>query len=284
MLCGGWAAFVCWAIVQLTLREKGLSQLTYASLTGALLGLLLAGTIGTLDAILNAVGFQRVVRVFICMIIGTLGGLLGGFIGELFHAKGLPVWIGWIIAGVFIGASIGIFDILRASSAGEDLRMPIKKTLNGIYGGCLGGFLGGLPFEALMYNTHLPRSNLTIGLVILGLCQGLLIGLAQVILKEAWVKVEQGFRAGREVMINKNELTVGKGESCDIGLFGDQGLEKLHARIIMKGNRYLLADNGTPGGTYLNDERIDGPTPLKNGDLIRLGRSLLRFGERAKRR
>jgi hypothetical protein len=213
-----------------------------------------------------------------------VGGLIGGFLGEVLRGGGFPVFIGWIITGVFIGASIGVFDLMKAGSAGEDLRMPLKKTLNGIYGGCLGGFLGGLPFGALMYNSYLPRSNLTIGLVILGMCIGLLIGLAQVILKEAWVKVEQGFRAGREVMMNKDELTVGKGESCDIGLFGDQGLDKLHARIIMKGNRFLLDDNGSAGGTYLNDERIDGPTPLKNGDLIRVGRSLLRFGERAKRR
>ena len=80
----------------------------------------------------------------------------------------------------------------------------------------------------------LPNSSLAIGLVILGLCIGLLIGLAQVVLKEAWLKVESGFRAGREVMLSKDETTIGRAESCDIGLFGDNTIERLHARIQLQ--------------------------------------------------
>jgi pSer/pThr/pTyr-binding forkhead associated (FHA) protein len=45
----------------------------------------------------------------------------------------------------------------------------------------------------------------------------------------------------------------------------------------------LLYDEGTPGGTYVNDRRIDGPTPLRSGDLIRVGRNVIKFGERQKR-
>src|SRR5205823_4390885 len=99
--------------------------------------------------------------------------------------------------GILIGISIGTYDLLRALFTGQDQRASIKKMLNGVYGGFLGGFLGGLPFGALTSNEKIPRSNLTIGLVILGLCIGLFIGLAQAILKEAWVKIEAGFRAGR---------------------------------------------------------------------------------------
>ena len=99
-------------------------------------------------------------------------------------------------------------------------------------------------------NASIPVSNLTIGLVILGLCIGLFIPLAQVVLKEAWVKVEAGFRPGREIMLSKDETLIGKAESCDIGLFGGQGLEKQHARIILKNGQYFLADLDTPGGTY----------------------------------
>ena len=52
---------------------------------------------------------------------------------------------------------------------------------------------------------------------------------------------------------------------------------------MRKNNRYLLADVETAGGTYLNDEPVRKPTPLRNGDMIRVGNSVLRFGERAKR-
>jgi hypothetical protein len=121
------------------------------------------------------------------------------------------------------------------------------------------------------------------GFVALGMCIGLLIGLAQVILKEAWVRVEAGFKPGREKILSKERTTVGRAEVCDIGLFGDNAVEKLHANIIMAGNRYFLEDAGTPAGTFLNDRPVQGRMPLKNGDLIRLGRNVLCFRERAKR-
>src|SRR5258708_5404612 len=60
-----------------------------------------------------------------------------------------------------------------------------------------------------------------LGFVALGVCIGLLIGLAQVILKEAWVKIESGRRAGKEMILAKEKTTIGRAESCDIGLFGD---------------------------------------------------------------
>src|SRR6185503_4186682 len=78
------------------------------------------------------------------------------------------------------------------------------------------------------------------GFVVLGLCIGLLIGLAQVILKEAWIRVEKGRRAGREMILSKEKTTIGRAEACDLGLFGDNQIEKFHAVIVQMGNRYFL--------------------------------------------
>jgi pSer/pThr/pTyr-binding forkhead associated (FHA) protein len=119
--------------------------------------------------------------------------------------------------------------------------------------------------------------------VALGILIGLMIGLAQVILKDAWLKVEEGFRAGRELILSRPEITIGRAEGCDIGLFGDQRVEKLHARIVQKDGRYVIEDTGTPHGTFVNNQRINGPTPLNTGDLIRVGRNILRFAEHARR-
>ena len=296
-ICGGWAAFLAWlAAWALGVVQIGNNDVLKASLIGAFLGLLVAAGVGGVDAKLNAVGFQRVVRVLVCMGVGLVGGALGGLIGEAIHGIkfGEPpnqnrigenlLFIGWMLVGVAIGASIGVFDILRSAMTGQDVGTAVKKTLNGIYGGLLGGFVGGVIFGfCLKYLTQLPNGSLAIGLVIVGLCIGLLIGLAQVVLKEAWLKIEAGFRAGREVMLSKDETTIGRAESCDVGLFGDSALEKLHARIQRKNNQYFLADAETSGGTYLNDKPVRKPTPLHNGDQIRVGNCVLRFGERAKR-
>jgi len=284
-LLGGWAAFLSWGVSQgLGIRDIGNMYLR-AGLIAAVLGVLVAGAIGLVDALLNATGLQRWVRVFICLGIGLVGGLIGGLIGQfLASVLHLPFFIGWILVGVGIGASIGVFDLLQAMRKKGDMRMPLKKTLNGIYGGFLGGFLGGVLFGLMTPNPYIPRTDLAIGLVILGLCIGLLVGLAQVFLKEAWLKVAQGFRAGRELLLSKDETTIGRAESCDLGLFGDNTIERLHARILLKNNRYLLADAETPGGTFLNDERVSKPTPLKTGDKIRVGNSVIEFGERQKRK
>jgi hypothetical protein len=289
-VCGGWAAFLVWALVQ-ALRLEEVSPVPQTTLIAGFLGVLLAAAVGGVDALLNAVGTQRYVRVGVCVLVGLAGGLLSGLVGEVLHTYAhFPKFLGWVLVGVAIGASIGAFDLLRAMAGKQDFRMPTKKVLNGVIGGFLGGFVGGLLFQGLLWlsaghasGLQLKRSSLAIGLVVLGACIGLLIGLAQVILKEAWLKVEAGFRPGRELLLSKDETTIGRAESCDLGLFGDTGVERLHARILLKDQRFLLADAQTPGGTFLNDARVDRPTPLRDGDTIRVGHSTLRFGERARR-
>lgn len=284
-ICGGWAAFLTWCLLAATGLRGHINHYLWATLTGALLGMILAAAIGAVDALLNAVGTQRFVRVGICLVIGLFGGLFGGFVGEFLHSMlHFPIFMGWILTGSCIGASIGIYDLLRSLFTKGETRVPLKKTLNGVYGGLLGGFLGGLPFGLLIGSTAIPRTDLAISLVILGLCIGLAIGLAQVVLKEAWLKVAQGFRAGRELLLAKDETTIGRAESCDLGLFGDNTIERLHARILLQDHRYLLADADTPGGTFLNGERIRELTPLQSGDKIRVGNSVIEFGERQKRK
>lgn len=295
-LCGGWAALIVWAIVQFsglrTSAESGKMSVYMASaLTAAILGLLLGSVIGALDALLNAVGFQRVLRVLVCVVVGVIGSFLFGYIGEWINqaifSNGFPGKTpGWTLVGIVIGASIGVYDIVRAMMAGAGMRQAVKKMVNGVIGGAVGGFIGGLFNDVLKLanlKEDFPLSSLSTGLVILGLCIGLLIALAQVFLKEAWVKVEQGFRAGREMILSKPDTTIGRAEKCDIGLFGDNQVERLHAHIVLRGNRYVLLDENSPHGTWLNGQKINGPALLKSGDMIGVGKNQLRFEEKAKR-
>jgi hypothetical protein len=285
-LCGGWAALAAWVIAFLAgLTREEVDSYTSSTFIAGLLGILLAAIIGLLDALLNSVGAQRIVRVLVALGVGLIGGLFGGLIGEMLHREAhLPRSFGWMLVGLAIGASIGVYDLLRAMTTRQAARQAMKKIVNGIIGGVLGGLVGGVLFERLIGWLALPRSALAIGLVVLGLCIGLLIGLAQVILKEAWLRVESGFRPGRELIVSKSETTIGRAESCDIGLFGDPNIEKVHARVMLRGDRYLLADGSTQSGTFLNEQRIGQPTPLRSGDTIRVGNSVIRFGERQKRK
>jgi hypothetical protein len=233
-------------------------------------------------------------RILIGLIAGPLSGLLLSILGVVLLGRPALAFIfGWVLTGLLLGTSIGVFEVLSSIIRQQDLQGAKKKLLKGLIGGTTGGLVGGIlalllrsAWEKILNNppdTERVLSPTAWGFVALGMCIGLLIGLAQVILKEAWIKVEKGRRAGREMILTKERTTIGRAESCDIGLFGDNQIEKLHAAILLTGNRYYLEDAATPTGTYVNDRKVMGRVPLQSGDLIRVGNSVLCFRERQKR-
>ncbi|HEY7426235.1 MAG TPA: FHA domain-containing protein [Gemmataceae bacterium] len=299
-LCGGGGAFLGWMLGRLLGRLVDLpSAVLTQGLKGMLLGFAVTLALGLVDAlwIFSPRRFVAIgLRVAMAVVIGTIGGLLGGLVSQALYGwkeLGLFRIFGWAITGFLIGVSLGIFDLLSSLLRRQDPGAALRKILKGVLGGTAGGVLGGILSLLLLSGwTRLLRSNPDTeshlwspsawGFVALGACIGLLIGLAQVILKEAWLKIESGFRKGREVILSKPEITIGRAESCDIGLFGDPQIDKLHARIRVEGNRHVLIDEGSGSGTYVNDEPIHGSQTLCSGDSIRLGKCVLRFSERQK--
>jgi hypothetical protein len=292
-LCGAWAGLAGWALGRTAEFESGIKE----GMRALYLGLLVALALVFVDTILNfslrQIG-SLLLRVIVTVAIGGAGGFAGGWLGQKLYAQTeTPAYlvVGWTITGLLIGASIGAYDYLVCLSLGRDRRGARRKLLNGIIGGTLGGLLGGLLYRLLRdtwqdlfkdKDEAMLWSPSAIGFVLLAACIGLLIGLAQVILKEAWIRVEAGFRRGRELILSKPETTIGRAESCDLGLFGDPNVERLHARIVRQGGRFLITDAESSSGTYVNDQRVFKPTPLHSGDAIRLGSCILRFSERRK--
>jgi hypothetical protein len=291
-LFGAWAAFLGWLLGR-ALAPTG--EILEAGCKGMFLGLAVALALGGLDGLWslrsNQAG-QLFFQALTCLLIGSLGGLLGGIIGQFFLGKtGLSLFLilGWALTGLLIGMSICSFEVLLRQVRRESLAGVRRKLINGMLGGAVGGLLGSILSIVLkaLWSARFPGQPLDLlwspsasGFVALGVCIGLLIGLAQVFFHDAWIKVEAGFRAGRELLLSKGETVIGRAEACDVGLFGDAGVDPRHASIIRQGDRLVLVDAGTKGGTFLNEQRITGPTPLRSGDLIRVGRSVLRYGER----
>jgi hypothetical protein len=308
-LAGAISALVGWSLGRLTIDVYDKSILN-TGLKGMYLAVVLALALSLIDALWNG-GLARplslLARVACAVVVGAFAGMLGGLLSESLSVMTDPPadaagegnrWrifftvIGYVLVGLLIGASLGLFDLLAALFANRAIRSPTRKVRNGLIGGALGGLVGGVlsvllraGWDTLFADreTELLLSPSLAAFAALGLFVGLLIGLTQVILKEAWLRVERGFRAGRELILTSDEITIGRAESCDVGLFGDPNVEKLHARILRVGSDYVVSDAGTPAGTYVNDERIGAPRPLAAGDVIRVGRCVLRFGERSKR-
>jgi hypothetical protein len=296
-LCGGWSALVGWLFGRLFTMGNPVPR---DGLRGMCLGILVALGLSLVDCLWNLslrqLG-QIILRVLVAVVVGCVGGLIGGILGSFLYNKvarlGVMVIVGWTITGFLVGASIGVFELLSSLVRQQDMSGSRRKLVNGILGGTVGGILGGILYVLLntvwagLFKGKDPTQLLSpssMGFVALGMCIGLLIGLAQVIFKEAWIKIESGFRAGREKILSKGEITIGRAESCDIGLFGDNMIERLHARILKKGNDYYVVDAGTPHGTFLNGRQVTRAELLQTGDAIKVGNCVLRFGERQKRR
>jgi pSer/pThr/pTyr-binding forkhead associated (FHA) protein len=84
--------------------------------------------------------------------------------------------------------------------------------------------------------------------------------------------VEQRPLAGRVLPIEAG-LTIGR-EGCDVVL-PDPEVSRLHAvmRVLDSGD-VAIEDLGSTNGTWVNDERADGPTPVAPGDIVRFGNTL----------
>ena len=291
-LCGGWAAAAGWALGRLLVGNDSLGG---TGIKGMCLGLPIALALGLVDAlwVFSLRQFSRILpRLFVCVAVGSIGGLVGGVAGQLlFDWENLPLLLifGWVLTGLMVGVSLGTYDFLRDWVREEELRGSGRKVLRSVLGGAVGGLLGGfldLKLSDFWGEVFPGKSDLWspsfTGFVVLGLCIGLMIGVAQVVLKDAWLRVESGFRKGRELLLSRPVLTIGRAESCDLGLFGDASIERLHARIYQQDGRYLIADAGSATGTFVNGARINEPTPLRSGDLIRVGKAEIRFSERNK--
>lgn len=296
--CAAWgaaAAFFGWILGRVLEVE---ATLLSEALKGMALGLLVACGLGILDA-LSAGSAQDVtsvsIRIVLALIIGAAGGLIGGFLGQALYLLGgrlaFFVVFGWTLTGLLIGVAPSAFDFLGAVLRNEDRRGAQRKLRNGLIGGTVGGLIGGTVslllsgmWAGLFTNADVQDlwSPSATGFVALGACIGLAVATTQVILREAWLKVDSGFRPGRQLLLTKPETSIGRAESCDVGLFGDTAVEKLHARIIREGSRWMIADAGTPNGTMVNGQRIAAPTPLHSGDRIQVGNCVLSFGVQAK--
>ena len=296
-LCGAWFGLAGWLLGRYLAPggpdDSGAFVRTV--LRGLSLGVMVAFGLGLVDAYWNSSrGVVGVVgRGLFVAAVGCLSGLLGAAVGQLlFQFTGLDVLVpmGWLLTGLLIGASIGAYDVVARMARGESATGARKKVLHGVLGGATGGLLGGLLY--LVIGTNLSRlfgrpaedvySGSAWGFVALGACIGLFVGLAQVILKEAWVKVEAGFRPGRELILTKEQTVIGRAESSDVGLFGDPAVARQHARIVLRGRGYQVEALDPAADVFVNDEPVRPSAPLHSGDLIRVGKCLLRFGERRK--
>ncbi len=86
--------------------------------------------------------------------------------------------------------------------------------------------------------------------------------------------VRQGVRAGTAFPLTTDSVVLGREEGVDISL-RDPEVSRQHARISWQAGTYVLEDLGSTNGTFLNGMQITGQRPLRPGDSIGLGQTIL---------
>lgn len=233
-----------------------------SGLTGLGVGLAVGLVTGLVAAVFYGAGTALVRHVDA----GEQGMSTGGFLGQMM-VRGLA----WAVAGCAMGLGQGI--ALRSR----------KLLLNGLAGGVVGALLGGLLFDPIDFfltdrgtaprGAELPRA---VGFVLIGASTGFMIGLVDLLAREAWVKMLTGPLAGKEFVLYRDPTTVGSSPKSDIYLFKDPDVEPCHAWIRTAGEGYEIEDRGSASGIRVNGVPVK-HRRLGDRDQVAIGKTVFDF-------
>ncbi len=88
---------------------------------------------------------------------------------------------------------------------------------------------------------------------------------------QAVLAFQSGADAGRVVRLSTTQPnTLGRGDECAVPL-ADARLSRVHATIKHVGGVWMLTDDGSTNGTFVNDARVEKYSALEDGARILLG-------------
>ena len=76
-----------------------------------------------------------------------------------------------------------------------------------------------------------------------------------------------------------DELTAGRASGCQISLADDTFVSQLHARIFRRDGQIYVEDLGSTNGTFLNRKKVSSPQPLRRGDRLQIGKTVLELAK-----
>lgn len=248
-----------------------------------LLGLAIGISIGLALIVAEELQTPKIGRIAVLMLYGVIAGGVCGAVGAViaqavFTAMGGEgSWVGRIVGWAIMGAGAGICPGAATFS--------VQRAKLGVIGGLIGGAVGGALFDPIAMLAAVGGSltapgalSRAVGFLVTGAAIGAAVALVEEYAKEYWLTVLTGAREGRSYILTKNQTTIGRDERADIPLFGDQAVQRLHARVV-KDDRAAHVVPYAPGAVAINSQPVAG-APLSDGDIISIGKHRLRFSSR----
>jgi pSer/pThr/pTyr-binding forkhead associated (FHA) protein len=88
---------------------------------------------------------------------------------------------------------------------------------------------------------------------------------------EVKLKVQAGSNAGKEIPVPMARFLIGRSEECQLRPKSD-AISRNHCTILINDDEVTVRDLNSRNGTFVNEERVSGDYPLKNGDMLRVGK------------
>jgi pSer/pThr/pTyr-binding forkhead associated (FHA) protein len=95
---------------------------------------------------------------------------------------------------------------------------------------------------------------------------------------EPFLVLRDGDGVQRLVRLAGERLSIGRGEGNDVGLPWDAEVSRLHAELEQRAGEWTVVDDGlSRNGTFVNGVRVAGRVRLRDGDVLRVGRTAVAF-------
>jgi diguanylate cyclase (GGDEF)-like protein len=92
---------------------------------------------------------------------------------------------------------------------------------------------------------------------------------------QACLVIIYGGDLGRRIPLGPDPVEFGRSPNVAVSIDDDAASRK-HARLRRNGDTFVITDNGSTNGTYVNDVVVH-ERPLVDGDQIKIGRTIFKF-------
>lgn len=278
------------------LREQSRSHeaagLLMFSVVAAFIGL----GVGATDGIVCRVPKRAILGGLIGALVGFVGGLVSGILANVIYtplnlaaqsqfasesstARSLGFLLqmvarmfAWTLAGAAMGLGQGI--ALRSS----------RLLSYGFLGGVIGGMLGGLlfdPLDLVVLGSDRVGAEWArlIGFAVIGAAVGAMIGVVELLTRDAWLRMIKGPLAGKEFLMFRDVMNIGASPKSEIYLFNDPGVAQTHATLRMIGDECEITARDRVNPLLVNGQNVKS-SRLRHGDRIQIGDTSFLFEQR----
>jgi hypothetical protein len=250
--------------------------------------------VGAVDGLVCRLPRRALLAGGVGLCVGLLGGLLSTILAGAVYMPLTVLAQKWMRGGSLVGAGFLVqvagrgFAWMVAGSAmglGQGVALRSKRLLLfGLLGGVIGGLVGGLlfdPIDFIIFGPDKPGAEWSrmIGLAVIGLGVGVMIGVVELLARDAWLRMTEGPLAGKEFLLFKDVLRIGASSRSDIYLFSDPLVAEQHATLRAIGDEYELENHDTRQPALVNGRSLQRGR-LRHGDQITIGRTVFVFQRR----